>query len=177
MTPDTLSGWSRFRQLLRPLRFSWRIRHAITSARRTIPVCFGRHAGRSPPLGRGSAFGVWLERRAELEEDTVVELDAARTTTKTLAMQLKSSRCAEEEERSACAALRNRVGASQASTREVLASIGEDMRAVSRDTELLRFRLATTHTELAESRTFVGRNTGRGPFSGETTPRRECSVS
>ena len=64
-----------------------------------------------PPLGRGSAFGVWLERRAELEEATV-ELDAARTAAKTLAMQLKSSRCAEEEERSACAALRNRVEAS-----------------------------------------------------------------
>ena len=97
---------------------------------------------------------MWLERRAELGGATV-ELDASRTTAKTLAMQLKSSRCAEEEERSACAALRNRVEASQASKREVLASISEDMRAVSRDTELLRFRLATTHTELAESRTLL----------------------
>jgi len=101
------------------------------------------------------------ERRAELEEATE-ELDAARTTAKTLAMQLKSSRCAEEEERSACAALRNRVEASQASQREVLASIGEDMRAVSRDTELLRLRLATTHTELAESRTLLDETQAAG---------------
>ena len=69
-----------------------------------------------PPLGRGSAFGVWLERRAELEE-AAVELDAARTTAKIFAIQLKSSRCAEEEERSACAVLRNRIEASQASKR------------------------------------------------------------
>ena len=34
--------------------------HAITSARRTLPVCLSRHA-------RRIASGVWLERRAELE--------------------------------------------------------------------------------------------------------------
>ena len=69
-----------------------KIKHAITSARRTFPVCFNRHP-------RRIASGVWLERRAELEED-IVELDATRTTAKTLAMQLKSSKCAEEEEKS-----------------------------------------------------------------------------
>ena len=98
-----------------------------------------------PPLGRGSAFGVWLERRAKLEED-IVELDATRTTAKTLAMQLKSSRCAEDEECSAYTVLRNRVKPAKHSKRKVLASIVEDMRAVLRDTEL------TTHTELAEYR-------------------------
>ena len=35
--------------------------HAITSARRTFPFCLSRHA-------RRIASGVWLERRAELEE-------------------------------------------------------------------------------------------------------------
>ena len=75
-----------------------------------------------PPLGRGSAFGVWLERRAELET-SIVELNSTRITAKTLAIQLKSSRCAEEEERNACAVLRNRN-----SKRKVLSSIGEDMR-------------------------------------------------
>ena len=89
---------------------------------------------------------MWLERRAKLEED-IVELDATRTTAKTLAMQLKSSRCAEEEERNASAALRNRVKASHDPKREVLASICEDMRTVPRDTELLRFRLETIHIE------------------------------
>ena len=91
-----------------------------------------------PSLGRDGVFDVWLERRAELEK-SVVELSATRTTANTLAMQLKSSRCAEEEKRSACSALRNRVKASQDSKRKVLSSIGEDVRTVSRDTELLRF--------------------------------------
>ena len=53
------------------------------------------------PLGRSNAFGVWLQRRVKLEED-IVELDA------TLVLQLKSSRCAEDEEGSADAVLRNR---------------------------------------------------------------------
>ena len=44
----------------------------------------------------------------------------------------------------------------------MLASIGEDMRAVSRDTELLRLRLATTHTELAESRTLLDETQAAG---------------
>ena len=100
-----------------------------------------------PSRGRGIAFGVWLDRRAEREK-SIAELDAVRITAKTLAMQLKSSRCAEEDEYSACADLRNRVETSQASKREVLTSIGEDMRAVSRNTELLRFLLAMTHTEV-----------------------------
>ena len=66
---------------------------------------------------------------------------------KLLAMQLKSSRYAEKGEYTTYADLRNRVETSQASKREVLTSIGEDIRAVSRNTELLRFLLATTHTE------------------------------
>ena len=61
---------------------------------------------------------------------------------------LKLSRYAEEEERNAYAILRNRIKASQDSKRKVLSSIGEDMRTVSRDTELLRFRRATTRTEV-----------------------------
>ena len=89
---------------------------------------------------------MWLDRRAELEKSTA-ELDAARSTANILAMQLKSSRCAEEDEHSAYADLRNRVETSQASKREMLTSIGEDTRAVSRNTELLRFLLAMTHTE------------------------------
>ena len=68
---------------------------------------------------------------AEREKSTA-ELDAARTTAKTLAMQLKSSRYAEEKVYSAYADLRSRAEASQV-------SIGEDMRAVSRNTELLSF--------------------------------------
>ena len=88
--------------------------------------------------GRGIAFGVWLDRRAELEKSTA-ELDAARTTAKILAIQLKSSRNAEEDDHSAHADLSSR--------REVLTSICEDTRAVSRNTELLRFLLAMTHTQ------------------------------
>ena len=84
---------------------------------------------------------------AELEKSTA-ELDAARTTAKTLAMQLKSSRYAKKkDEYSVYADLRNRVETSQAARKKVLTSIGEDMRALSRDTELLRFRQAMTHTE------------------------------
>ena len=77
---------------------------------------------------------------------------------KTLAMQLKSSRCAEDEECSAYAVLRNRVKPAKHSKRKVLASIVEDMRTVLRDTEL------TTHSELVEYRV-------RFELS------RECSVS
>ena len=86
-----------------------------------------------------------------MEED-IVELDA------TLAIQLKSSRCAEDDERSAHAALRNRVKPVKHSKRKVLASIVEDMRTILRDTEL------TTHSELVECRV-------RFELS------RECSVS
>ena len=63
---------------------------------------------------------------------------------KILAMQLKSSRCVYDEEHSVYADLRSRVETSQTSKKEVLTSSGEDMRAVSRDTELLRFLLAVT---------------------------------
>ena len=66
---------------------------------------------------------------------------------KLLAIQLKSSRYAEEDEHSVYADLRSRVETSQASKKEMLTSIGEDIRAVSRNTELLRFLLAITHTE------------------------------
>ena len=59
---------------------------------------------------------------------------------------LKLSRCAEEEERNAYAILRNRIKASQDSKRKVLSSIGEN--ANLRATELLRFRRATTRTEV-----------------------------
>ena len=79
---------------------------------------------------------MWLGRRAELEKSTA-ELDAARTTAKTLAMQLKLSRFAEDDECSAYADLRSRVKPAMTSKREVLASIGEDMRTFSRSTELL----------------------------------------
>ena len=41
--------------------------------------------------------------------------------------------------------LRSRVETSQASKKEMLTSIGEDIRAVSRYTEFLRFLLAMTH--------------------------------
>ena len=64
----------------------------------------------------------------------------------TLAIKLKLSRCAEDEEVSAYAVLRNRVKPAKHSKRKVLASIGEDMRTVSRITEL------TTHSELVEYR-------------------------
>ena len=74
----------------------------------------------------------------EMEKSTA-ELDAARTTAKTLAMQLKLSRYAEEKVYSAYADLRNRVETSQASKREVSISIGEVMRAVSRNKEFLSF--------------------------------------
>ena len=83
---------------------------------------------------------MWLERRAELEK-SIAELNSTRTTAKTLAIQLKSSRCAEED---AYAVLRNRIKASQDSKRKVLSSIGEDLRALY----LLRFRRATTRTEV-----------------------------
>ena len=63
---------------------------------------------------------------------STAELDAARTTAKTLAIQLKLSRYAEEKVYSAYADLRSRAEASQV-------SIGEDMRAVSRNTELFEF--------------------------------------
>ena len=65
---------------------------------------------------------------------------------KTLAIQLKLSRCAEYEECSAYAVLRNRVKLAKHSKRKVLASIVEDMRTILRDTEL------TTHSELVEYR-------------------------
>ena len=86
----------------------------------------------------------------------IVELDATRTTAKTLAMQLKLSRY--QALYSSYAALRNRVKPAKHSKRKVLASIVEDMRTVLRDTEL------TTHSELAEYRV-------RFELS------RECSVS
>ena len=54
------------------------------------------------------------------------------STAKTLAMQLNLSRYAEEKVYSAYADLRSRAEASQV-------SIGEDMRVVSRNTELLSF--------------------------------------
>ena len=60
-----------------------KIRHAITSARRTFPVCFDRHARRFHLLEEVIAFGVWLERREELEED-IVELYTTRTTAKNI---------------------------------------------------------------------------------------------
>ena len=50
-------------------------------------------------------------------------------------MQLKWSRCAEDEECSAYAVLRNRVKPAKHSKRELRTSIGEDMQAVSRDAE------------------------------------------
>ena len=72
---------------------------------------------------------------------------------KLLAMQLKSSRYAEKDEYTAYADLRNRVETSQATKKEVLTSIGEDIRAVSRNTEFLRFLLAMMHTEIQYDRT------------------------
>ena len=86
---------------------------------------------------------MWLERRAELEK-SIAELNSTRTTAKTLVIQLKSSRCAEEEERNAYAVLRNRIKSSQDSKRKVPSSIGEDLRAL----HFLRFRRATTRTEV-----------------------------
>ena len=91
-----------------------KIRHVITSATRTFPVCLSRHARRI--------------------------------------------RCAEDEEVSAYAVLSNRVKPAKLSKRKVLASIGEDMRTVSRNTEL------TTHSELVEYRVRLELS-------------RECSVS
>ena len=76
----------------------------------------------------------------------------------TLAIQLKLSRCAEDEEFSAYAVLRNRFKPAKLSKRKVLASIGEDMRTVSRNTDL------TTHSELVEYRVRLELS-------------RECSVS
>ena len=58
---------------------------------------------------------------------------------------MKSSRYAEEVEHSVYADLRSSVETSQASKKEMLTSIGEDIRAVSRNTEFLRFLLAMTH--------------------------------
>ena len=72
-----------------------KIKYAITSARRTLPVCFDRHAGRSHLLEEVVLL-VWLETRAKLEKSTV-ELDITRTVAKTLAIQLKLSRYAEED--------------------------------------------------------------------------------
>ena len=72
---------------------------------------------------------------------------------KLLAMQLKSSRYAEKDEYTAYADLRNRVETSQASKKEVLTSIGEDIRADSRNTEFLRFLLAMINTEIQYDRT------------------------
>ena len=60
---------------------------------------------------------------------------------KTLAIQLKLSRCAEDEESSAYAVLRNRVKPAKHSKRKVLASIGEDMRTVPKETELVEYRV------------------------------------
>ena len=89
-------------------------------------------------LGKTKQTGIRLTYKAfpslgsaEREKSTA-ELDAARTTAKTLAMQLKFSRYAEEKVYSAYTDLRSRAEASQV-------SIGEDMRAVSRNTELLSF--------------------------------------
>ena len=76
----------------------------------------------------------------------------------TLATQLKLSRCAEDEEVSVYAVLSNHVKLAKHSKRKVLASIGEDMRTVSRNTEL------TTHSELVEYRVRLELS-------------RECSVS
>ena len=72
---------------------------------------------------------------------------------KLLAMQLKSSRYAKKDEYTAYADLRNRVETSQASKREVFTPIGEDIRAVSRNTVFLRFLLAMIHTEIQYDRT------------------------
>ena len=77
-------------------------------------------------------------------------------------IQLKSSRCAEDKECSAYAVLRNRVEISQAPKRKVLTSIYEDMRAVSRDTELLRFRLTMTHRGLESEFVWNRQNSRRG---------------
>ena len=62
LSDDRNATSARCRKLLRLLRPSMRmkIRHASTSARRTFPVWFDRHA-------RRIASGVWLEIRAELE--------------------------------------------------------------------------------------------------------------
>ena len=46
-----------------------KIMHAITSAKRSkLELCLRPTCKAFPPLGRGIASGVWLERRAELEE-------------------------------------------------------------------------------------------------------------
>ena len=101
-----------------------KIRHAIASARR------GK-------LEFSIAFGVWLERRAELGKvNCRVEFYKN--------YSLKLSRYAEDEECNAYAILRNRIKASQDSKRKVLSSIGENLRALC----LLRFRRATTRTEV-----------------------------
>ena len=87
------------------------------------------HVGRCktfPSLESDNAFYVRLERLAKVEKSTV-ELDIARITAKRLAMQLKSSRFAEEKEYSAHDDWRNRVETSQNSKRRVLISISEDM--------------------------------------------------
>ena len=66
------ASWTsaRFRKLLRLLRPSMRMKimHAITSAKRSkLELCLRPTCKAFPPLGRGSASGVWLERRAEVE--------------------------------------------------------------------------------------------------------------
>ena len=116
------ASWARFRKLLRPETLHENeIRHAITSARRTFssllrPTC--------------KAFCFW---------------QTCRTGRSRLAIQLKSSRCAEDEEGSAYAVLRNRVKPAKHSKRKVLASIFEDANS-SRSTELLReFETHDTH--------------------------------
>ena len=89
---------------------------------------------------------------------------------------MKSSRYAEEDEHSTYADLRNRVETSQASKREVLTSIGEDMRAVSRNTELLRFLLAMTHTEVRNQIEFLTRNVVLDLFYNESAALTDAHV-
>ena len=124
-----------------------KIRHAITSARRST-LEFSRHARRSPPLGRGSAFGVWLERRAELEK-SIVEFEFYKNYSQNIGHTVEIVKVVLKR-RSAMLvlSLRNRIETSQHSKRKVLSSIGEDMR----DLYLLRFLLAMTHTEIQYDR-------------------------
>ena len=117
-----------------------KIRHAITSAIRTFPIVPSTDMQGVLLLVCG-----WRDVQNWKKPTT-------------LAIQLKLSRCAEDEECSAYAVLRNRVKPAKHSKRKVLASIGEDMRTVSRNTEL------TTHSELVEYRVRLELS-------------RECSVS
>ena len=102
---------------------------------------------------------------------SIVELDATRTTARTLAMHLKLSRRAEVAECSAYATLRNRIKPAKHSKKEVLTSIGEDMGAVSRNIELLRFRLGNDTQNLRNPGHCWTKHRPR-VFSGKTTPRR-----